>query len=171
VLPRASQTNTPESQQGLLPGFLVEHASCAVSKVGQAASRLIDANLQSLGIRARHYQVLKTLAEKGATSQQTIGELLHIDRATMVATIDDLESLNFVQRRRNKSDRRAYAVHLTPPGRSAVSAADDNLDKLDAQILSELSPTDQQGLHAYLCRLVSGKGLAEGTHPHPQASQ
>jgi DNA-binding MarR family transcriptional regulator len=142
-----------------------------VSKVGQAASRLIDANLDDLGIRARHYQVLKTLCEYGATSQQAMGELLNIDRATMVATIDHLEALDFVKRRRNKSDRRAYAVLLTSSGRSAVSAADEALDKLDSQLLSELSPTDRQGLHAYLCRIVCADGLTRAPHPaEPHAS-
>jgi DNA-binding MarR family transcriptional regulator len=155
-LRRAAEPGPPP----LLPECLTEHTSCVIAKVGQAVARLIDAELEALGLRTRHYQVLKTLAEGHTTSQHALGSALRIDAATMVATIDDLEQAGLVKRRRNQADRRSYAVGLTRAGRAALAQADGLLGRLDETVLGYLPPGERQPLQRSLGLLVNGGGLS-----------
>lgn len=156
----ANRSVAEQSTVPLLPACLAEHTSCVIAKVGQAVARLIDAELEVLGLRARHYQVLKTLAEGHATSQQALGSALRIDGATMVSTLDDLERAALVERRRNRSDRRSCAVRLTRPGRAALAQADASIERVNAAVLGDVSADEHRQLRESLGRLVNGGGLS-----------
>jgi len=144
----------------LLPECLTEHTSCVIAKIGQAAARLIDAELEALGLRTRHYQVLKALAAGTTTSQQALGSALRIDGATMVSTIDDLEAARLVRRQRNDKDRRSYTVALTRAGRATLAQADRLLERLDEALLADVPGEEQEPLQRSLRRLVRDGGLA-----------
>jgi DNA-binding MarR family transcriptional regulator len=47
-------------------------------------------------------------------SQQAIGEKLGMFASRLVGLIDELEKLDLVERRNSPSDRRTYALFLTP---------------------------------------------------------
>ena len=160
MLPTDVREIAEQGPPPLLPACLTEHTSCVIAKVGQAVARLIDAELDALGLRTRHYQVLKTLAEGNATSQQALGSVLRIDGATMVATVNDLEEAGFVERRRNRSDRRSYAVRLTRVGRAALAQADESIERVNAAVLEDILPDEREPFHTSLDRLVNGGGLS-----------
>jgi DNA-binding MarR family transcriptional regulator len=157
---RAERATEDGSAAPLLPECLTEHTSCVIAKVGQAVARLIDAELEALGLRTRHYQVLKTLAAGTTASQQALGSALRIDGATMVSTIDDLEAADLVRRQRNDKDRRSYTVALTRAGRSTLAQADRLLERLDEAVLAEVPGEEQEPLRRSMRRLVRDAGLA-----------
>ena len=47
--------------------------------------------------------MMSAVRYQGFSSQQAVGDKLHIDRATMVAIVDDLESEGLITRRRDLS--------------------------------------------------------------------
>jgi DNA-binding MarR family transcriptional regulator len=61
--------------------------------------------------------VLSVLRADHPLSQQEVAEQLGVDRTTMVALVDALESKGLVERHRNAADRRKNIVQLTSAGR------------------------------------------------------
>jgi len=124
----------------------------------QAAQQLANERLSPLGITAREFGVLTLLARAGQLSQQAIGEQLRIDRTTMVAMVDVLEQAGFVRRERNLTDRRAYAVKLTPRGRARQRRGAETLENARDEFFAPLSTREREQLLAMLERLVLREG-------------
>ncbi len=138
----------------LVPGTIAGHPMCVLGRVGQAAFRISEQKLLGLGLRVRHYSILQTLEDAGASSQLDLGNALRIDAATMVASIDDLESMGLATRRRDPADRRRYLVEVTDKGRTTLVAANAMLDALDDEALSGLSATQREQLTSILDALT-----------------
>src|SRR5215207_9324775 len=103
--PRRETTPPPAALMARL-GFVLVRASAGMTRLGAVT-------LAPLGIDGRHYGVLAVLSELGPVSQQTLADILAVDRSTMVAFVDELEEKGYVRRGRNPSDRRAYAIEVT----------------------------------------------------------
>jgi MarR family transcriptional regulator for hemolysin len=99
------------------------------------------ARLEGLGIAPRGYCVLQA-AMTGELTQGEIGESLGVDKTTMVVTLDSLEEAGLAERRPSKTDRRARVIAVTAKGRKKVAEAEQVVQKLYEDVLSEL--TDQQ---------------------------
>jgi MarR family transcriptional regulator, lower aerobic nicotinate degradation pathway regulator len=128
------------------PGFLL-------SKAAQRAAELAEQSLKPLALKTRHYGVLVALQELGPLSQHELGQLLRIDRTTMVAVVDHLERLGCVRRGLQPGDRRAYQVQLTPAGQAALDQARSTLAVADAELVDRLSPDERSALLALLGKL------------------
>ncbi|RZS31218.1 DNA-binding MarR family transcriptional regulator [Herbihabitans rhizosphaerae] len=147
------------SDAPLVPGSIAEHTGCLLVKVGQVLYRLAEESLADLGLRVRHYSVLQALADNGAMSQLGIGGHLRIDPATMVSTLDDLESAGYAARVRDPGDRRRYLVETTAAGKKRLARANRMLSDLDDLLLSDLPQTKRRALHGSLATLAAGDVL------------
>ena len=136
------------------PRALAANTGFLLSKAMQRALAEVEAALQPLGIRTRHYGVLAALAEAGPLSQQRLGEWLRVDRTTMVALVDDLERLGLANRRRLPTDRRAYALELTAAGEHALARAGVLITAADDRALAALNPDERKQLRELLERLI-----------------
>jgi DNA-binding MarR family transcriptional regulator len=146
----------------LVPGRMAAHTICVLQKLGQVVFRLMEAELAGLGLRVRHYSVLGTLLDRGSMSQQDIGGYLRIDAATMVATIDDLERLGLVRRKRRDGDRRSYVVSVTEAGEQTSGRIDDLMRRLDDEFLADITGPQQRQLSHVLGKLSAGPALTAG---------
>jgi len=126
-------------------------------------TRLGAETLAPLGIDGRHYGVLAALTELGPVSQQTLTDLFAVDRSTMVGFVDELEEKGHVRRRRNPSDRRAYALELTASGATVERTATDLLAVCERHYLEPLSVAERRQLLALLGRLVARDVTRTGT--------
>jgi DNA-binding MarR family transcriptional regulator len=72
----------------------------------------------------------------------------------MVGIVDDLERLGLVMRRRLPSDRRAYALELTPAGGTMLARGREMIAAAEARALAALSASERRQLHDLLERLV-----------------
>lgn len=143
----------------LVPGGIADHTSCLTLKVGQVIFRLMENRLAALGIRIRHYSVLETLMENGPRSQQDLGTYLRIDGATMVATIDDLEALGWVARKRSAGDRRSYIISIMTEGKKKLRQINELIDELDREFLADISERQREQLRRIMSKLSEGKTL------------
>src|SRR5256885_8585368 len=92
-----------------------------------------SSRLAPLGLTVRTCGILNLLVDQGPLSQQAIGEMLSIDRTTMVEIVDELEHAGIVRRIRNPRDRRAYLVTLAPGGRTKQKRAPQTFDDAAAE--------------------------------------
>ena len=126
------------------------------SLLGRAAQRVRDSfesRLSGSGLKAKHYSAL-ILLDDGPKTQIELGRMLWVDRTSMVALVDALESSGDVRRERHPDDRRAYLLQLTDAGRATLARARQVADEVEAEIFSALSEAERQQLRGLLARLI-----------------
>lgn len=97
-------------------GYLFKHAQ-------QTLAEFTGPALEPFGLTGRDLAVLIVLDGLGPASQQEAARGLGVDRTTMVALLDGLESKGIVERRPAEEDRRRNVVQLTASGRRTFAAA------------------------------------------------
>jgi MarR family transcriptional regulator, lower aerobic nicotinate degradation pathway regulator len=137
---------------------LPENLSARTSYLlGRAASRLQalgERDLEPLGITPREYSVLAVLADRSPLSQTQVGEILGLDRTTILKLGASLERKGLVVRERDVNDARAYAVALTPAGDRLRAEAFELLLACEAQFLTALNDNERKRLHDLLARVT-----------------
>ena len=129
--------------------------------IGQVAAEIAGrgaAAVAGFGLDGRSLGVLMVLTNRGPLSQQQIGDLLGIDRTTMVAVVDDLEAAGRVVRRR-APDRRGNQVTITEAGAAALADADAALQHCEEEFTRELSAGEHGELMRLLAKLPSKDAL------------
>jgi DNA-binding MarR family transcriptional regulator len=120
----------------------------------QHARRVLDEALGHLGIEARHFGVLAALDRHGPASQRELSALLDLDKSAMVRIMDELERRGLAVRNRNASDRRAYAIELTPQGRDKARASTEAAAEAAARLFGDLTPTARKRLITTLTEII-----------------
>ena len=98
-------------------GYLIKHAHLELEKQ-------TDAALAGLGVTSRDLGALRVIAGGEAASQQDVARVLGVDRTSMVALLDALESRGIIARRPSEDDRRRNVVELTDVGRRLFDRAE-----------------------------------------------
>jgi DNA-binding MarR family transcriptional regulator len=128
--------------------------SFLVNKLAQLAGRGMTEALAPLGVGPKEAGILAAVAQNGPLPQHRLGELLLIDRTTMVVCIDRLEELDLVERTGHPTDRRIFLVRLTPKGAASTLEAQQRLEAAEEQLLGPLSLPERGIFRALLYRLV-----------------
>jgi DNA-binding MarR family transcriptional regulator len=134
-------------------------------QLGTHAARQFAERLAPLGVEPRHVGMLTRLAANEGKAQQAIGDLIGLNPTQMVFLVDELESRGFVERRRNPSDRRSYALYLTQAGRDMLAQVQDAGRGHEDQLAAPLSTAEREQLTALLRRVAHGQGLTEQSLP------
>src|SRR3954471_24675191 len=124
--------------------------------LGRAHDRLrqqVVAVLPAHDLHARQFGAMVVLAAEGPMSQRRLGVVQGVDRTTTVAILDALQARRLIERRRDPSDRRVYAVHLTADGRRAVERAGGEVLQAEQRFLATLGPEGER-LKQLLRRLL-----------------
>lgn len=107
------------------------------------------------GRHPRDFALLSALEHHGPISQRALSELLLVNPTIMVKLVDDLEASDLVNRERDPSDRRAYALTIAPAGRAVLALLDGVATSGEADILAALTPAERERLRALLSRVLS----------------
>ncbi len=102
----------------------------------------------------RQFAVLVAVAARESATQTTITDDTGIDRSTMVDVVRRLMKRGLLQRRRSRSDARAYIVRLTDEGRKIVEAANPEAARVDQAILTALAPDERAAFVDALGKVV-----------------
>lgn len=142
---------TTADGQALAPGrwtgFLIARAHLRAHALFQDA-------LAPLALTPKSFGSLAVIAEQGPLSQAALGELLRIDRTTVVAVVDELERAGYVHRGRDAADRRVHSLLITPAGRQVLGEAEQIAHHSHAELLADLSADERDQLHALLARVA-----------------
>jgi DNA-binding MarR family transcriptional regulator len=128
-------------------GYLFKHAQLRLTELTTDA-------LAPFGLDGRELAVLTVLGTGEPASQQDAASRLGIDRTTMVAFVDTLESKGMVARRPHAGDRRKNVVELSPAGRDTLRRATKAAEAAERQFLAPLSTSAARQLRETLRTLV-----------------
>jgi MarR family transcriptional regulator for hemolysin len=134
-------------------------------KAHWALAAELAAALEPLGVSARGYHVLSA-ALSGEHTQTELAEIVGLDKTTMVVTVDELERSGLAERRLSPRDRRARIVSVTAAGKRRVAEAEKVKERVQAEVLGELSTREGAALMNGLEKLVEGR-LAEQVECSP----
>jgi DNA-binding MarR family transcriptional regulator len=138
-------TRSPTSRR---LGYLFKHAERLMSELHAEALAPFDIHARDLG-------VLLVINRSEPASQQQIAQRLGVDRTTMVAIIDALETKGIIARRPDTEDRRRNVLELTSAGQDILRQATAASDAAEADLLAPLSPEDGEQLRDLLARILT----------------
>ena len=131
--------------------------------------RAADASTEEGGLRHRQLIALTLLSNRGATSQQGLGEALGLDPSNVVGLLNELEERGLTIRRRDPADRRRHIVELSQDGATALAAAQVRLGGVEDELLKALTPEERATLHMLLARAVGAdRGEFHTIEPRPR---
>lgn len=116
--------------------------------------------VELLGMRLKDLGALAYLRDNHPATQQAVGEALGLDANNCVLLLNDLESLGYVERRRDPSDRRRHLVELTTDGQGALDRAERAQESVEDEVLAALSPDERATLRHLLRQALDGQGPA-----------
>lgn len=129
-------------------GYLLKHAHLQLTAATTKA-------LEPFGIDSRALGVLRVLVSRASTSQQEVAMLLGVDRTTMVALLDSLETKGIIVRHPLPHDRRRNVIELTDTGRAFFERAQHAERNAENIYIACLSPQGQQQLRDALHSIVT----------------
>ena len=119
-------------------------------KLHRAQQRLDSAYDLEPDLTSRQFVILLCLGEQDGISQTKIVEDTRIDRSTTATMVTQLAKRGLIQRKRSRTDARAYVVSLTAAGWAALKMAKPKIAKADRKALSALNEDQRLALLAAL---------------------
>lgn len=134
---------------GVLDELIGYHLRRASAVFATDFARMIEGT----DMRQVLFGILSVVRENPGINQGTVGRTLGIQRANMVAPVNDLAERGLIERKADKEDRRAFSLALTPKG---AALFDDVLARIRAHeeaMLSDLSIGERATLIDLLGRI------------------
>lgn len=94
----------------------------------------VDQRAREHGTTRAQWGVLARLRRQEGLNQAALAEQMELQPISLARLLDRLQSQGLIERRADPSDRRAYRLYLTPPGRDLVN----DLDSVRSQIADEM---------------------------------
>jgi DNA-binding MarR family transcriptional regulator len=110
--------------------------------------------VELVGMNLKNMGVLAYLRDHPGASQGTMTEDLCIDSNMGVLVLNDLEDLEYVERRRDPSDRRRHIVDITGAGRAALEQAELAQGSIEDEILGRLSEPERATFRQLLVKAL-----------------
>jgi DNA-binding MarR family transcriptional regulator len=131
---------------------------------GLAALRFAE-RLEPLQLTPAHAGLLRAVAAAPGRSQHALATQLGLLPSKLVALVDELERDQLLERRRNPTDRRNYALHTTPAGDGRLTEIGRIAQSHGNDLLAPLDQHDRAELARILGQLAIHHHLAPGVHP------
>jgi DNA-binding MarR family transcriptional regulator len=146
---KARTVNAAELDFDLLPeliGYQLRLTQLAIfNDFGQS--------LSDQAISPGRFGVLALIGANPGLTQSRLALATQLDRSTMVAVIDQLESRNLVERRAAPNDRRSNALWLTEAGKKLLRVMKQRVKAHETHITAALGEEDAARLIEMLSRI------------------
>jgi len=125
-----------------------------VKQLEQVIRSHLDDLLRPLGLTTQQYTALTVLERRDGLTSAQLARHSFVRPQTMHEMITSLDERGFIQRERDPANRRVLLISLTPQGRTMVAKYDEEVQRLEDVMLSDLTLHQRQILRAALdtCR-------------------
>ena len=123
-------------------------------RASQAADEMFANETTGADLTPRQFAVLAALELLESASQTQIVDLTGIDRSTLADIVKRLVKRGLLNRRRSRSDARAYVVRLTPEGRSVLIATKPAALRVEERLMEHLPHARRTELIAALEAII-----------------
>jgi DNA-binding MarR family transcriptional regulator len=102
-----------------------------------------DRRARALGLTRAQWRVLAHLAPRQGINQSSLAEILEVENITLGRHIDRLEHTDWVERRRDPDDRRAWRLFLTDKSRPVLDQMEILAAETQEEAMAELSASER----------------------------
>lgn len=139
--------------------------SFLLAQLGHHAAQLFAERLVAVKLTPPHAGILRMIASEPGLSQQELSGRLGLLPSRVVAYLDELESQGEVERRRNPTDRRLYALYLTKSGEKLMQTLSEIAREHEQELTAGLTSQQRKTLNELLATLADQQGLTPAVHP------
>lgn len=125
-------------------------------RASQAADELFANETTGADLTPRQFAVLAALEVLESASQTQIVDATGIDRSTLADIVKRLVKRGLLNRRRSRSDARAYVVRMTPEGRTVLLDTKPAARRVEERLLQQLPDDRRDDLLAALEAIIGG---------------
>lgn len=116
---------------------------------------------QAMGLTRAQWRVLVHLAGREGVNQAALAEILEIDTVTLSRHIDRLERDGWLERRRDKTDRRAWQLFLLEPSRPILKKMETLATETVAVAMDGIEAGERERFLKTLARIKSNLATCE----------
>ena len=142
-----------------------DNAAFLLSQLGHRSASVFADLIASIDLTPPHAGILRVIAAEPGRSQQALSGQLGLLPSRVVAYVDELEDLGYVERRRNPDDRRLHALYLTPSGKKALSKIGELGRQHERLMTAGLDTEQHDTLRQLLAVIAERQGLTPHVHP------
>ena len=144
------------------------NAGFLIHDVSRLMRAWFDDRAQAMGLTRAQWRVLVHLAAREGVNQKELAAILEIDTVTLGRHIDRLENDNWLERRPDPNDRRAWLLHLLPAARPMLDQMEELAERTMALALKDV-PADQRALFIEVLHKVKSNMTDGADAPAEQA--
>ena len=133
---------------------LTDYFCYCLFKASNKIKAVMEQALAPFRFQTVHFAILSMLELENNPTQNQVGELMGIDKASMVKLVDHLESLKIIERV-SGSDRRCKMLHVTKHGHSVLGKAKAAASKAEKVFMKGLNAEEQSLVRKILPRLLA----------------
>lgn len=133
--------------------MLCELAGYHIRRASGAFVSDFSHTLEGTGMRQVLFGILSVIDANPGISQGLAGKALGIQRANMVALINELVDGKLTERHVSKTDRRAFELSITPAGTAILAECLEKIARHEARMLSDFSAEERTTLFDLLSRI------------------
>jgi DNA-binding MarR family transcriptional regulator len=154
--PSAATAEIETDDVSIQYGELNSNLGYFIRRAQQWIFRDANSRLAHLRLDVIRYSILEIVSANHGISQIALSGALGIERARLVALLDELQKLHFITRQRSTTDRRSHALQLTSEGRAAVKEANHLIAAHEEKLIERIGPDAYPILLAALSTFRSG---------------
>jgi DNA-binding MarR family transcriptional regulator len=139
-----------------------DNVAFLLSQLGHRSASVFADLIASIDLTPPHAGILRVIAAEPGRSQQALSGQLGLLPSRVVAYVDELEDLGYVERRRNPDDRRLHALYLTPSGKKALNKIGE-LGRQHERLMTAGLDTEQHDTLRHLLAVIAER---QGLRPH-----
>lgn len=117
--------------------------------------RVLEKNLESIGIHRASHRILMTLACNEFASQVDLARELEVSPASVAVSLKNLEKSGYIKKTAKEEDNRINFVEMTEKGRQLVEESREFFDNLDKEMYQGFSEKERRELCNYLERIYN----------------
>ncbi|WP_430445981.1 MarR family winged helix-turn-helix transcriptional regulator [Sphingorhabdus contaminans] len=110
-----------------------------VEEVPRKLRRLFDASAAKFGLTRTQWRALAYIFRTPGLTQTELAKCLELERASVGHVIDQLERVEYVERRAVEGNRRVWTLHLLPKAVGILPALRAEADAIYARLLADVS--------------------------------
>jgi len=131
-----------------------EQAGHLLRRAHQRATAIFLEKIGAADVTPTQFAALVKLRDEGSLSQNHLGRLTAMDRATILGVTRRLSERGLIERVGDPNDRRRTMLSLSPEGRALIDRLVPNGFKVSDTILAPLDPGERKTFLALLRRLT-----------------